>query len=150
MQEVQSGVLCEDIETLLFVEDHFRKTARKLLYDTGAELFDNFEEILQGSAERKWNTLVAPLANNQRTVARFNLVMEEFYLRYCGNEARNTGIRYLRSEAVRKPRNSTPRQHQERIETLWRYTNRLPGQEPPLTEAQLKTILFDSFPRRWK
>eukprot|EP00957_Ditylum_brightwellii_P111601 8512270-Ditylum_brightwellii.AAC.1 len=47
----------EGIEGFLYVDEHFRSVAHQLEFTTGAELFDNFEEILTDSAEEKWDTI---------------------------------------------------------------------------------------------
>eukprot|EP00957_Ditylum_brightwellii_P097050 7390377-Ditylum_brightwellii.AAC.1 len=45
----------EGIEGLLFVEEQFQKIARQLCYNTGAEFFDNLEDVLADNAEMKWD-----------------------------------------------------------------------------------------------
>jgi hypothetical protein len=43
-----------------------------------------------------------------------------------------------------------PRDHATRIETLIRYTNRLPGTEPDIAPQQMKNVIFESFPVAWR
>ena len=45
-------------EGLLCVEDKFRKACDKLQFNTGAELFDNWEEVIADMAEGKWENIV--------------------------------------------------------------------------------------------
>ena len=80
----------------------------------------------------------------------FAAAMLRFYRKYCDEEARDTMCKYLRSQACHKPRNTTPGDHAERLETLIRYTNKLPGNEPLLTNEQTKDIIFTSFPDKWQ
>jgi hypothetical protein len=97
------------IESLLYVEERFRNIARQLSFDTGRELFDNFEEILTDSAEEKWENIVAGIGAAGRTANQFNTEMTNFYLRYVDNEARDTMFKYL--PTCRKPRDVEPRTH---------------------------------------
>ena len=136
------------IEGLLYVEEAFRSTARQLDFDTGAELFDNFEEVLTDTAIDKWENIVSAIPQNQRTVARFNQSIEAFYRRYVDARARDVMISYIKT--IKKPVQATVMDHSDRMETLMRYTNRLPGTEPLLTEQQMKNYIFDSYSMTWK
>jgi hypothetical protein len=136
------------IESLLYVEERFRNFARQLLFDTGPELFDNFEEILTDSAEEKWENLVSGIGAAARTVPRFNAEMQNLYLRYVDTEARDTMIKYL--PTCRKPRDAEPRTHVDSMETLMRYANMLPGTELALNEQQKKNLIFEIFPVKWR
>ena len=136
------------IESLLYVEDRFRAVSRQLEYNTGEELFDNFEEIVMNTAEEKWMNLTQHLQPAQKTPQQFDSSLEEFYLRYCDEDARDTMFKYLRS--LKKPFKAEPQAHTDRMETMMRYANRFPVLEPPLQEEQRKSIIFDSFPIAWQ
>ena len=136
------------MEGLLHVEDKFRKACNKLSYDTGRELFNGFEEVLADTAEDKWDNLVSGIPNNMRTVDRFNLEVQNFYLRYCDGEARNVMFKYLRQ--ITKPMSQEVSDHSDHMEVLVRYANRLPGTEPQLNDDQIKSIIYDSFPTQWR
>jgi hypothetical protein len=136
------------IESLLYIEESFRNIARQLLFDTGIELFDNFEEILTDSAEEKWENLVAGIGVAARTPARLDIEMTNFYLHYVDNEARDTMFKYL--PTCCKPRDIEPRTHVDRMETLMRYSNVLIGTEPALNPQQKKNLIFETFPVKWR
>ena len=135
------------IESLLYVEDRYRAVSRQLDYTTGAELFDNFEEVVLNTAEEKWMNLVQNLTPAEKTPARFDALINRFYLSYCDSDSRDTMFKYLRY--VKKPYQEEAQAHADRMETLIRFSNRLPGLEPPLQAEQTKTIIFDSFPIAW-
>ena len=82
----------EGIEGLLYVEERFRKVAKQLNYDEGEELYSGFEEVLTDSAEDHWENVVTNIPDNQKTVARLNISMQQFYLKYCDDEARDVLI----------------------------------------------------------
>jgi hypothetical protein len=88
------------IEALLLVEDQFRRNAAKLLFDTGAELLDNFDECLSGTAATKWSTLTRGIPANERTMDKLDETIEPFYRKYCPGDARDVMIKYL--DVVRK------------------------------------------------
>ena len=46
------------IESLLYIEEKFRKIASQLKFDTGIELFDAFSEVVSETAEEKWDTSI--------------------------------------------------------------------------------------------
>jgi hypothetical protein len=102
------------IDALLFVEDQFRRNAAKLLFDTGAELFDNFDECLSGTAATKWNTLTRGIPTNERTTDKFDETIEAFYRKYCPGDARDVMVDYL--DEVRQPRKMDPDEHLDRME----------------------------------
>ena len=136
------------VEALLCVEERFRAIARQLSFTDGLELFDNFEEVLTDSAEEKWLNLTVGVADIDRTPARFNEAMEAFCQRYVDAFARDAMIKYL--PTIEKEVSCDIRTHVDRMETLCRYTNKLPGAEPILTEQQQKNIVFDAFPVDWR
>ena len=136
------------IEQLLYVEERFRKISRQLDYTTPNELFDNFEEIVMNNAKDKWENGTSGISNNQRTIALFDQLMQQYYLQYCDHEARDAMFEYVRQ--IQKPFQSKASAHSDRMETLIRYANRLPGNEPPLNDQQKKSIIFKSFPLKWQ
>lgn len=136
------------IEALLFVEERFRKVAAQLEW-ADSELFDNFEEILVDTAEDDWEDIVGGIPEADRDDTKFDECMEKFYLKYCSNGARETMFEYL-STQCRKPVGEEPRTHVSRMKTLYRYSNKLPGTEPPKTEQQIKMPIFKTFPETWR
>ena len=55
------------IEGLPCVEDKFRKACAKLSFATGAEMFDNFEEVIADTAEGEWENKAARMLLPSRT-----------------------------------------------------------------------------------
>jgi hypothetical protein len=84
------------IEALFYVEERFRKIAtRTLLWTTGQELFDGFEEVLMDTALTNWEDITSTIAENTRTPARFELAIQEKYRKYVGAEAREIQFEYF-------------------------------------------------------
>jgi hypothetical protein len=137
------------IEALLYVEERFRKIAsRTLSWTTGPELFDGFEEILLDTALSNWEDIISPIAEADKTPARFELALQTMYRKYVGAEARDVQFEYYRS--IQKPLKSSTLDHSSRMLTLARYGNKLPGNEPELTDEQIKKCIFSSFPLTWQ
>jgi hypothetical protein len=111
-------------------------------------LFTNFEEVLVNLALTKWEGIIDPIADPDKTSVRFDAAMQEIYHKYVGAEARDTQLEYLKT--LRKPMKSDPLTHSSRMLTLARYGNRLPGTDPQLTELQVKKCIFHSFPQSWQ
>jgi hypothetical protein len=137
------------IEALFYVEERFRKIAsRTLLWTTGQELFDGFEEILMDTALTNWEDITSTILEVGRTPERFELALQEMYRKYVSAEAREVQFEYFRS--IQKPLKTTTLDHSSRMLTLARYGNKLPGTEPPLTDEQVKKCIFTSFPLAWQ
>ena len=134
------------IEALLFVEERFRKIARQLDYQD-EQLFDNFEECLQDRAEDDWTNLVDMV--QPRDTANFEATIQDFYLKYCSENARDVMYEYLRTKC-RKPVGAEPRDHVNRLLTLYRYSSKLPGNVPAIGEDQQKLLIFQTFPEKWQ
>ena len=111
-------------------------------------MFDNWNDCLDDSAEEKWDTLVSGIANAQRTVARFNAEMKNYYRRYVDNETRDTLVDYLRN--LKKPVDATPQEYADRKQTIIKYANILPGTVEEIPASTAKKIIFDGFPETWR
>ena len=57
-------------------------------------------------------------------------------------------IGYL--EKLHRPVGADPSEHADRMRTLVRYTNKLPGTKPDIDDDLLKEMIFDSLPEGWK
>jgi len=137
------------VEGLFHVMDAFDKTANRLNF-TVAEKWDLFEDVLDVVADRKWTNLTRNIANDQRTNQRFQEERAKLVAAFAeGESPRDTLLTYLREE-VTKPRKTEPGIHASRVETLCLYANRLEGNEPELGETQIRKIIYDTFPKRWK
>ena len=132
------------IEFLLYVEDRFSSISRQLEFTTGAELFNNFEELMVNNTEERWENIVAPITDAQRTPIQFELAVDELLTHYCDHEARHVMFDYLRT--IQKPYQVEPQQHLDRMQTMIRYSNKLPGTEPELNEQQAKNNYFQTIP----
>ena len=136
-----------EIEGLLYTEERYRKVAKVLQFNTGVELYDNFEELLTDSAEEHWTQITRNTPDAARTVDSFNQHMESFYTKYVDDKARNIMFKYL--PMLKKPRNAEPAEHVKRMQTLCRYSNKLPGTVPVKSDEEIKELIFDSFPDDW-
>eukprot|EP00957_Ditylum_brightwellii_P208520 15357851-Ditylum_brightwellii.AAC.1 len=55
---------------------------------------------------------------------------------------------YLR--LLRRPTKVQPRDHSNRVETLVRFSNKLPGLSPDMNSDQVKQMVFDQHPEAWR
>eukprot|EP00957_Ditylum_brightwellii_P085538 6506420-Ditylum_brightwellii.AAC.1 len=76
----------EGIECLLYVEEQYRSVACQLQFLTRLAFFDNFEEVLTGTAEEKWESLVNRIVEVDKMPERFNLEMGGIYQCYFDEE----------------------------------------------------------------
>ena len=111
-------------------------------------MFDNFELVLSDNAEEKWQNLTGTILDPDRTAARFDAEMHRFYLRYTDNRARDVMFGYLAH--LTKSHDTDTRDHADRMETLYRYSNRLPGTQATMNADQIKEVIFASFPETWQ
>lgn len=92
--------------------------------------------------------LTGQLTFLQKTNARFIQAMDDFYLSYCINDARDTTFDYLRNYTKQY---SVPAGiHADRMEIFVNDANRLPGLEPPMNDDQIKKLIFGSPPVKWQ
>jgi hypothetical protein len=141
----------EEIEGLLFAKERFDRVCRRLEFTTGHELFDNFEQILSDSAEQYWENIVDAIGNVARTVARFDQCYKALVLRYSHEHARDHMVDYLvGSTEVLKSHDTGARHYVERVQTLIRRTNQLPGTVREIDDNNSKKIFFNSFPPKWR
>ena len=137
------------IEHLMFVEERFRKAAEKLLLEN-EELFEYFNEILLGNAQMEWDLLEQTIPEAEKTTDRFwSTIQNQFYRKYCSSDARDVMFEYLASKC-RKPVGMEPRDHANRMQILYRYSNKLPGLEPPKSVEQQKLLIFRTYPESWR
>ena len=141
----------DGLEALLFVEREFRKAMEDLDLedqDDGKQWFRHFDKLMIGAASTRWQQLIQGIANNDRTIARYNQAVRSFYISFCGSRSRDKLIEYI--QTIRKPRKVDPRSHSSRMQQLADFANKLPGDMPELTEFQIKQYIYNSFPDSWK
>ena len=81
----------------------------------------------------------------------FENCVKKFYTKYSSQvNTRDILIKSLRSKRVLKPDDISEDEHQERIENLCRYANKLHGTRAPLAEGDKLDILFEIFQQKWK
>ena len=92
------------VEGLFHANSKFDKAAERLNFQV-ADKWNYYEDALDATAADKWENLIAPIANNQRTGPRFNQTVAAF-LHECTEdpEPRDTLIKHLKND-VWKPRN---------------------------------------------
>ena len=136
------------VETLLYVEEMFRGTWNYLQIDQGPEMFDFWEQCLVGDALTEWHNNTVGIVAAQRTPARFDQEVTQFYLSFCSADARNVMYDYL--SALHKPRDASPRAFGIRMKTLVRYAGMLPGTAAAWDNAKMMEVIFNAMPRTWK
>ena len=141
----------DGLEALLLVEREFRKAMEDLdLEDDadGKQWFRHFDKLMIGAASTRWQQHIRGIANNDRTIDRFNNSVRTFYVSFAGSRSRDKLIEYI--QTIRKPRKVDPRSHSSRMQQLADFANKLPGDMPELTEFQIKQYIYNSFPDSWK
>jgi hypothetical protein len=127
----------------LLFEERFRHCAAKKEWTTGPEMFENFEEFLMDTALEKWETRTQNVVPADRTLARFELAVQEFLLEHADSLAKDCMIKHLKD--FQRPIHAKPQDHASRIETLIRHTNHLPGAEPNVAPQQTKNVILNHF-----
>eukprot|EP00957_Ditylum_brightwellii_P083657 6358831-Ditylum_brightwellii.AAC.1 len=79
--------------------------------DTGAELFNNFEDVVTDTAGDKLDGIVNGIMPGDRDPTRFDQAMKDFYLKYCNNQASDNMFKYIRG--LRHPTKVQPRDHSD-------------------------------------
>jgi hypothetical protein len=124
-----------------------------LEFTTGDELFDNFEQILSDSAEKYWENIGSTIGNVARTSyggSFWSMLWCISTTSFACEHARDHMVDYLGSAEVLKSHDTGARHHYaERIQTLIRRTNQLPGTVREIDDNDSKKILVNSFPPRW-
>ena len=95
-----------------------------------------------------WDQVVADAANEEETVESFDARMLEFLAIHATAEDRNELVQQLRT--AKKPRNIPVQTWFYRLRELNSYVELLPGDEPALTDGQLKEAFYNSMPQTWK
>lgn len=141
-------------EAFLYVQERFNSvSSRKFEWDE-LEKFDNFEDVLIGTAQHYWTDKV--LTNDEVVQAldqdKFEVAMRLMMLRFCGGRhAGDALLEYLSSESARKQRDKSVAEHVGRFCTLIGYARLLPREVSAYpNDNQEKKLLFDSFPYNWK
>ena len=132
------------IEALLYVEETFKKLATKLKFNS-QEGFDSWELCLSDNALDHWGNMNDIIDPTDKTSAKFNQLILKFYLRYSSTAAKYVMYSYLGSEECIKPKDTEVLDHQNRMETLMRYADRLNGVAPQPADSSKLKIIFKSF-----
>ena len=137
------------IESLLYCYHRFQMVCNQLDWTEGIELFEGWSQIMRGSAEERWNQQTMGIPYEHQDANRFCQEYERFKLTYCYNTAKDTFNQYLMSAEVKKKHDADCREHGERLILMCRYHNELPGTVADLTEADIKRIIYNSYPTNW-
>jgi hypothetical protein len=79
-----------------------------------------------------------------KTLDCFEQTLQEIYHKYVGAEAsRDIQFKYFRT--LHKPIKLIPLNHSSQMLMLAQYGNKLPDNEPPLMDEQIKKVIFQSF-----
>ena len=96
-----------------------------------------------------WQQILADLpSNEQSTVANFDTALKAFIATHAMDEDRHNLTQQLR--LPKKPRMLAVQQFYYRLCELNGYVHWLPGNEPALSEEQLKQALYNGMPSVWR
>ena len=110
--------------------------------------------VLAHRPRQKWNSMWnnnrLPNLNrtNEQEWKTAMLIYRKFYA--PSKRARDEVVDYLKSEAVKKSHSSSCQAHADRVETCCARANILHGIREPLSDREIKEILFKSFPKPWQ
>jgi hypothetical protein len=117
----------------------------------GPMRFKYFKETLKGTALQLWNQALT--ITEGRLEADFWTILQEFWKYYIPEDAVNKELEYLTDPSTRKPYNLKVRAFNARLTQInWylSWTDGIRGDGLPLSEDQLKNILYNKMIPRWK
>ena len=133
----------DGIEGLLYVEKCFRKICKRFGWHTdGDKLFDNVDLLLEDRAADYLETIINQMAT---TVLNFDACMETFRIIYSSSDSRDIMYQYLSSSKCTRPKDVEVIDHRCRMETMFRYADRLAGMEPLMSSNMKRKTLILSF-----
>eukprot|EP00957_Ditylum_brightwellii_P154602 11766668-Ditylum_brightwellii.AAC.1 len=140
--------LCIKYEAAFQYSDMEKAKLFQTYVDRSARALQQFEEVVTDTAEEKWESIVFGIEPGDLDVNRFDQTVKEFYQKYYDAEAKDTMFEYLC--ALRQSTKAQPRDHSNRVETLVRYANKLPGLHLAMTNEQVKKLVFDQHSEKWR
>jgi hypothetical protein len=138
------------IEQILYCTREFLETASQLNFETGPELFDNFQRILKSTVKDDWDLVVA-LAPHPRTPVVFHNALDEWKKELIMSLSRQTMVDNL--ENITKPCNMMVEHFVTRVRVMVRNITDFPfpGPKPPTVDStKLKNIIFRAMPMPWQ
>lgn len=146
----------ENIEAIDYCHQRFIREANDNNW-TVRQQFKFFGKIIDGSALTYWNDQVIPqyaallTGNRSPRQAQFDDAIEQMLSNFGGgNKARDNILKELQGINSRKPKNRTVLEHINRIKAIINIANHVQGLEPKITDACMKKIIFNSFPKSWQ
>ena len=139
------------MEALFHTEEAFRRacTSMNLLTNQAAHqvtVNNLFADCLTDHALDVWLVLVGNAPN-----ATFDTLIKRFYLKFCRSNAGDDMKQYLMTTNCQKRSDTSVRKHVARMETLIRYTDKLPGDMAPLGDSnEAQDIIFQTFHMKHK
>lgn len=141
-------------EAFLYVRERFISAANRKMQWTELDRYENFEDVLRGTAQHYWTDTVYTHADVVAAgdADKFQTAMTLMMTRFCGGRSGGDALlAYLQSEKVRKEKNKSVAEHVGRLCTLVGYSKELPRRVSPRPDDNLeKKIIFESFPYQWK
>jgi hypothetical protein len=134
------------MEALFRTEDAFRRACSAMNLNTNhaahrVAVNNLFADCLSGRALDAWLVLVDGMPSSN-----FDAIIQRFYLKFCRSSARDDMKVYLMTTHCQKRGDTSVREHVARMETLIRYTDKLPGDVAPLGDSnEAKDIIFQTF-----
>lgn len=141
------------VEGLFHVIDQFQKAARRLAFQP-ADLWDQFEDVLDTTAANKWNNQIQGIAGGGAR-SRNRFLREQLLLVHsCAGEEhpRDVMFKYIDQEngECHKPLKADCQEHAARVETLCRMANRLQGTLPVKDDQNIKLSVHNTLPKQWR
>ena len=104
--------------------------------------------LLGQQHKETWENIVSTTvpAGQEATDENYTQIMEQFALNFMSPTARRLQKRYMLGSGIEKPRNWSARMVANRLNTLARYLQYLPGTAGNFTPEELKDMLVDIHP----
>ena len=143
------------IKALLYMIEDFQIAFEALELDINnyETVKKYFKKVLDHGAAERFRKLVLKqlyvntVVKNRMAEYAFEKLLKGFIKVCCtSTDPKGDVITYLKSDGVRKPKDTSVSDQQDRMEEIMRYTTYLEGARDNLSEDETKTILFNSFP----
>ena len=117
-------------------------------------LIKEFMNCLGSKARDRWAKLIRNREEGAfpNTTEGWEQAKKEWILEYARDDKAKDAIlaAWISTVDYMKPRDVEVEDHADRVETICTYIDLLPGNHDLLTDQEKKSLLFNSFPRKWR